>query len=59
MLEFNNLSLFSWCLGPSMERWFDREKNRVSLFFVGSPDFFQVALKKTLLLKIVKKLTFV
>ena len=30
-----------WCLVPSMEKGFDRGlKNRISLFFVESPDFF-------------------
>ena len=32
---------WGWCLVPSMEKGFDRGlKNRISLFFVESPDFF-------------------
>ena len=31
---------WGWCLVPSMEKRFDRRKNRISLFFGESPHFF-------------------
>ena len=36
---------WGWCLVPSMEKGFDRVKNRMSLFFVESPDFFFMGLQ--------------